>query len=508
MSVPIRFDQLDRTRQEKIRANLATLEAKGASDDEIESYLRDDEGLAPTSAAPAKPARPVVAADATARHAPGDGGRNDFDALKEGAAAIGTVAGQAIPGMEPVQAFLRSKVRGQTYREALDDMRHATNAVPLPIKMAAQAPLLARAIPAAAVSTIPKAMAASGAVSGAHALLNADPDKDVGERIEDAAVDAATGATLTGVTGGVIRGAEKVARGAKLVNQVRKAEPLGAESLARKDAIGKADAANYGAAEAEAAANGGTSSAVQSALSHPKVKPLADEIRESFRFQGLPDDDASILLQLHRELSSKEGPLIQKITGAPSGQPISKRHQGEIQTIKRMLRDAASDGPDALMPSFKSAVAEHAELAGDKATMQQGAERGRDLMAGKRANAKKPDKQSEEATMQWARNLSPEDKAEALPGVLAVGKESMPSFSPTFPSMAGGAAGAVFGGPAGFGVGAVGGAAASTLTAAAKAGIRLNRLAPLVSELTGKSAPVDMTELQKLLISYLSARPQ
>lgn len=47
MSGPLRFDQLNPARKNLIRRNLRLLESKGASEAEIEAYLRDDEGLAP-----------------------------------------------------------------------------------------------------------------------------------------------------------------------------------------------------------------------------------------------------------------------------------------------------------------------------------------------------------------------------------------------------------------------------------------------------------------------------
>lgn len=49
MSGVLRFDQLDSTRQGAIRKNLATLQQKGASESDIEAYLRDDEKIAPAT---------------------------------------------------------------------------------------------------------------------------------------------------------------------------------------------------------------------------------------------------------------------------------------------------------------------------------------------------------------------------------------------------------------------------------------------------------------------------
>src|ERR1044072_143273 len=125
---------------ERIKRNVAKMRAQGATDAEVEHYLSKVEGLKPKGAASTgnidlRTMQPSVAdvppnmrvKAAATSVTPGEG---DMHALASGVRGMLAAAPQAIPGMERVQAGLRSIVRQQPYQEALADMRTETDPVP------------------------------------------------------------------------------------------------------------------------------------------------------------------------------------------------------------------------------------------------------------------------------------------------------------------------------------------------------------------------------------------
>lgn len=446
MTIPLRYDQLDPARQSRIRANISKLKTSGATDDDIAEYLTTDEGLSPIDGKPA-PIVPGAKADATSalprnrKNASGDiqaatnnpGEQATF--VGRGVAANALNAAQGIPGMEALEAgagALGSHVIGDkplSYTESRNALRAETDRIPAGVKMAERlvgGGVLAKALPA--VRTIKGAAALGAGYGGADAVLNADPDKGVGQRLSDAAIAIPLGGLIGGGAAAGAKLVNKATELGSLAKRVRQAPTLGTESQTHGDAIKAADAANYGAAESEAVAGGGTDPDIQAALNHPRVKPLADEIRESFKLQGVPDDDATVLMQAHRELSQNERSLIDRAANAPTSRPLTDREKKDVAAVKRLLRSAASN----LMPSFPPAVGEHAQLAGEKAAGQEGAEHARRLMSGRPVPIKKLDKQSPESADRWAARQSPEKATEALDMALAAGKEgkAVPAWSP------------------------------------------------------------------------------
>lgn len=108
-----RFDQVNVARQRIIRRNLDHLKAKGASDDEIESYLRDDEGLAPANEpTPAKPLPPESGAERAA---------GPLMAVAQGGTF--NLADEAAGGLHAITRLANGKPFGENYREGRDAVR-------------------------------------------------------------------------------------------------------------------------------------------------------------------------------------------------------------------------------------------------------------------------------------------------------------------------------------------------------------------------------------------------
>lgn len=412
--------------------------------------------------------------------------------------ALGGVAalGHRIPAVEAAQAGLRSiyrtagnklglPVEAESYPEAYQNIRKAEGSTPtlhtpwyLPdvstagvnsviggtvagAAMPNRVPQAAENIPVIGKSVAGKLIspAKQAAIYGAaEGAAQANPDAGIGTRAKDTAIGAVTGA----VTGKAADAATNLARSAITPT-------LGNQALSRKAAMSAADRLNYGAAESEAAAGGGSSPAVRDALNHPQVKPLADDIRASFSMQGKPTDDASVLMQVHRELSQNERALIDRAANAPTARPLTAREQGDVHAVKQMLRraaaspstkppltlDVAPDGPafqlrgtsdvvkpgvtvstpgmriqtapaenvPPLMPSFPRAVAEHARMQGETSAFENGADATQRLLGQTSVAGKKLTKKSAEAFGADVSKMTPGEAEAALNGVLGRTKE-------------------------------------------------------------------------------------
>lgn len=153
-----------------------------------------------------------------------------------GSKILGTIASTVrdIPGVEAAQAGVRAAVRtpldlikdpGQAYRNALSDIHEAEDAAP---KMATVPARMAGGVLAA--MAIPGSPALAGARYGAlHALGSADPDASLGERVDNAGIEMATGGGLGAVASGVQglralpKGSLKRIAGAAMPNNLRRA---------------------------------------------------------------------------------------------------------------------------------------------------------------------------------------------------------------------------------------------------------------------------------------------
>ncbi len=325
--------------------------------------------------------------------------------------AVGTAEalGHKIPFVETAQAKLRSMTGGVDYQTALKQIHDEEKAAPKVARIGAN--LVGGGVAALAM---PGSPAVSGALyGGAEALGNSEPVETLGEKVGPAIKGAAIGGTI-----GKASQLGSTLYRATAPTWAGGAATLGKQSDALRKTIGASDAKLYGAAESEAAAGGGTSPEIQAALNHPRVKPLADDIRESFALQGKPANDATVLMQAHRELSQNERALIDRTANANSARPMTTREKGDVQAVKEILKSAASDGPTALMPSFRPAVAAHADLAGQNEAMQQAADATGRIARGAQTPGRKLATQSPEAFGRSLQAMSPEDAQAALGGIL------------------------------------------------------------------------------------------
>jgi hypothetical protein len=254
--------------------------------------------------------------------------------------ALGGIASLArdIPGAEALQAGGRALFRGQSYRDARDDIRGAEDSAPTAVRRFNR--LVGGTVGAAAIpSKMPGGFgrlagmaispAKQGMISGGlSGLLQSDPDAGVGGR----AFDASLGALAGGATG-------KVAdMGANYI-RAKVAPSLGSLALKHKKRIAKADAVNYGRVADEAAAAGGTSAEIRAILDAPDIKPYVDIVRQSRSLQGA--SDAKTLTEAFKLMSEQEGKIGSRLIASDDFKAGTSLEGMDLAAAKRAMVEAA-----------------------------------------------------------------------------------------------------------------------------------------------------------------------
>lgn len=261
----------------------------------------------------------------------------DADGPSYAQQALGGIASLArdIPGAEALQAGARALTRGQSYGEARNDIRSAEESAPSVVRNANR--VIGGVVGAAALPGSPVVQGATYGAAGG--LLQSDPDAGVGTRAKDAAIGGTVGAV-----------AGKLGDAGTNLGRIVAAKTLGRQALVRKAAMQAADKVAYGAAEAEAAAAGGTSPAIQSALEQPDIKPFADVIRQSRTHAG--SDDATVLREAYKLMSERQGSLASRMVNANDFKAGTSLEKADITGAKQELLNAA----EAPTPTGRPAV--------------------------------------------------------------------------------------------------------------------------------------------------------
>lgn len=272
---------------------------------------------------------------------------NDADALDAESPsyteqALGGIASLArdIPGAEAAQAGVRALTRGQSYTDALGDIRGAEDSAPsietpkyLPninartINRIIGGTVAAAALPKVIGGRVISPAMQAATMGGLSGALQATPMS-----LKDRAIDTGVGAAVGGTVGKVADAGTNAVR--SLV-----APSLGKQFIARKAAMGAADAANYGAAEAEAAAAGGTSPAIQKALAEPDIAPYVKAVRESRTLSG--SDDATVLREAYKMMSDRQGVLSRAMNVTDDVKNGTRLGNADIGAAKNALLTAA-----------------------------------------------------------------------------------------------------------------------------------------------------------------------
>ena len=384
--------------------------AQGGSQSDVDSFLQQEYGLAPHVDG-AQRFHDEYAVGNLGRRMAAENAQDAAEVPSQFMAQAGGLAalGERIPFVPKLQAVYRSLARLQPLDQSKADIASAEGAAPSGVRTLNN--MIGSTV---ANAVIPGSPAKAGAL---YALADeASQDQPNSLRgLGNAAVAAATGHILEGLT--------NIGRGSDVAKK----------AVDAKSAMRAVDQDMYGSARSQAAAAGGTSPAVQAILQHPRIQPYADQIRADNLFTRSPVDDASVLMDLHNELSQGEGGLIDRITGRSGvgkASPITAREARTIQATKEMIRSALSDGPDAIAPDFRPAVAEHAGSAQALDEIGQGSDLGKRAIAGKLPKGSNLATRTPAAAIAAAPSMPPSTAANQTTGVLGALNAEPATFNP------------------------------------------------------------------------------
>lgn len=421
MSVPLRFDQLAPDRQSQIQKNLSVLHSKGASDDEIESYLRDDEHLAPVeSAAPtpvaAPPAGPSVRPDASsalARNRPNPTG--DLQAAtanpgKQGRYVSNVVAShllntlQGVPGMEAAEAGIGAAVTPMDYSQSLGALR---NRIQRDVGPAASLEKIAGTAPLGLIKASPAILGAG--LGAADRLLQADPDAGIGKRVGEGAVGAVVGGTIGKLSDMATQGVRALAT----KNPAKQLVQLQADRAASAKQL-------YGAAIAEGNQNGATS-AVRSFLAEPDIAPIVSEISASRQGATIAPDSPEMVDLVYKELSDQAGNL-KKALGtvnprSTNSRQFQAREVGKAQQAAIKAMNTPGVSGQAMMPSYEKAVQDYADRSAEIEALKRGYGALRNQMAPTLTAPNSLGRTDDVGFSEWAKTASPGELLRASQGI-------------------------------------------------------------------------------------------
>lgn len=371
----------------------AAAKAAGYSDAEIDAFLSQEQPKAPKA-----PAIPKMAAESTgaprgmsrAEQAQAadqrEVGRERFrQQVGSIPAALANIS-RDIPGAEAAQAGVRSLARGQSYREALQDIRGATEALPTAVKVPtrlAGGTLAALAMPG---RTAARQAMAYGAASG---LTEASPDIGVGERVARGAGQALLGGGLAkaGEVATTVARATKVpSRASQMLGQARSrdvaAEPL-YKQFREMGPLPETDE-------------------LKEIMKLPVIRRAIATVKsESPTLRKLENTDARILDAVYKRIGKK---AFASKTGFETG---------EARTALLDAIDNASGG------MYRPAVETFRQGSAELGAIQRGSralQRAASPSGGTTQQAAM--RESPEALIEWAKTASPAEQRKAIGGVL------------------------------------------------------------------------------------------
>lgn len=339
-----RFDQLNIARQRIIRRNLSALQQKGASDDEVEAYLRDDEGLASANEQPAPPARTLPPETGAERAA------GPLMAIAQGGTA--NFADELAGGLHAVTRLANGKPFGENYREGRDAVRGLMDSYgqrhhkeKIALEMAGGlAP--ATTIPVLKNLGAVKGGAAFGAAYGAGGA-----EGDLSDRLLGAGVGAGAGAVGGAlvehavapiVAAGIRKAAPLIDRAAPVVSQIGNFLESRGIGLSTRDVSG---------ASAPPNATRATSAA----------RPFArmQETAEAYAAPTSRDRAASAILRNIEKDKRTPGAMLADAQAAPLSEPLTaleladENVMGAARAARGIPSEAKRDIPQALIERQK-----------------------------------------------------------------------------------------------------------------------------------------------------------
>ena len=371
----------------------AAAKAAGYSDAEIDAFLAQEQPKAPKA-----PAIPKMAAESTgapralsrAEQGQEAGKREERQErfrqqVTSIPAAIANVS-RDIPGAEAAQAGVRALARGQTYREALQDIRGATEALPTAVKVPtrlAGGTLAALAMPG---STAARQAMAYGAAAG---LTEASPDIGVGERVARGAGQALLGGGLAKageVATTVARATRVPSRASQMLGQARTRDVASEPLYKQFREMGPLPETDE----------------LKEIMKLPVIRRAIATVKsESPTLRKLENTDARILDAVYKRIGKK---AFASKTGFETG---------EARTALLDAIDNASGG------MYRPAVETFRQGSAELGAIQRGSralQRAASPSGGTTQQAAM--RESPEALLEWAKTASPAEQRKAIGGVL------------------------------------------------------------------------------------------
>lgn len=325
----------------RILANLQRMKSAGATDDDLNAYLAEEEGKASAPANPwharyASGALPKLMAGANARDM---ASATESDAATNAGAGSGLAAhllntAQGIPGMEAVEAGAgalgsRATDHPMSYTQSLAALRGKTG------EIGGTTSALEHFVGSLAVP-LPKSPIAAGAVlGGADQLLSADPVEMTPEGILGRVAKTAIGAGV----GGLLGHATDLG-----VTAIRAKRATGAAASILQRIADRADAAKalYGAALKEGAGKAPTA-AVLKFVAQPDVAPIIEGLQQTRQFQGVPAHDPAMLDAVYKTLSDQMATAKKGLEATVPGKPnLGRFRVNDIGAAQKDFLDAVS----------------------------------------------------------------------------------------------------------------------------------------------------------------------
>lgn len=387
--------------------NRAAAKAAGYSDAEIDAFITSRQPRTDTTAR-RRDSVPAIAAESTgmrrqtptslAERAQAAQRRENMEMIASRASIPAVLANVSrdIPFAEAAQAGVRAVARGQSYREALGDIRQATDALPTTLRVA---PRIAGAALAGAVmpgSTALRQGAAFGALSG---LSEASPDVGVGDRVQRALGQAALG-------GAVAKGAQVGTAAFRAMRTPSRAAQL----IAGEEATERAAGPLY--RQFQAMGELPETPALQEILELPIVRRAVQTVKEeSPNLAKLADTDAQVLDAVYKRIGNR---AFTSQFGYQAGEAR--------QALLSAIDDAAAEkiiltGQGVLYSQPVGAFRSGSQLMEATQRGAQAFQRGGTPTGGTTMEAAL--EESPEALARWARTASPQERQAAISGVLA-----------------------------------------------------------------------------------------
>lgn len=409
---------IDAGRRERIRKNIAAykaaMEAGTHTQEDLDAYLAEEKVVANPEA--------------------------EYGFLDRVGDAATTVAGavpfgnRAVTGYQALWDLLPGGDEVRPAREAMNDQRDAVDRT---YARSPAAALALQVVPGMALPAGPLKVAAR-----APGLLN------TASRVAARGVNAGVTGGLFGASAADVRGAGlpegatsgagagvavdaglgllgTVGRAGQTVRRVAFARPLDEAAFAMNDAMRAADAALYGATNAEARALG-TTPEIRAVLESQTVKPFADRIRASETFSGL--NDAEVLLEAYKGMSAAQRRAGKSIEGTADFLHDIELRNADIGKAKRRMLDAVSIPDEAgniPLPSALPAIRTHRRAAGEYDAFMNTSDDIRRILENVSTPGKKLLLNSPEALRREIAQMTPSQARAALDATLGRAREAV-----------------------------------------------------------------------------------